>query len=466
MVLKIFNTLTRKKEVFKPIKRKKVGMYVCGPTVYGPSHLGHARTYVAFDVIRRFLKFMGFDVTFIVNITDIHDDMIKEANKLGITIFDLGEKFIKIFFNDMRALNIKDATKNPRVTKYIPEIIEIIKILLDKRFAYKAGGSVYYDISKFKDYGKLSGIKPDKMKVGVRIETDKYKEEPLDFALWKAWKEGEPYWESPWGKGRPGWHIECSVMSKKYLGDQFDIHGGARDLIFPHHENEIAQSEAATGKKPFVKYWYHTGFLNVEGQKMSKSLGNYITVKDLLKKYDVNTLRLFFLTTHFRSPINFTEKALGEAKLNVDKLQNLFNSIQEILKKDLSDKTESKFNKKLEEFKKKFIKVMENDFNAPEALAVFFDFIKFMNKYLEKPSSKKSLKKAMDLFVDITGIFGLKFKKEEKKLSKEIMKLIQKREEARKNKDWKTADAIRAKLKKMGIQLEDTPEGVKWKIKK
>ena len=472
-MLKVYNTLTRKKEEFIPLEKGKVRMYVCGPTVYGPSHLGHARTYIAFDVIRRFLEYLGHEVRFVMNITDVHDDIIEEANKLNTTVFELSNKFTKIFLEDMENLGIKKATFNPKVTEHMPEIISMINVLLKKRYAYIAGGSVYYDISKFKDYGKLSRINLDKMKVGVRVDTDKYKEEPFDFALWKAWKEGEPYWDAIFEtekgnvklKGRPGWHIECSVMSKKYLGDQFDLHGGARDLIFPHHENEIAQSEAATSKKPFVKYWYHTGFLTIDEEKMSKSLGNYIDVRDILKKYEPEVLRYFFITSHFRSPIDFTENGLETARTNLETLYNLINRISNSLANE-KIKGEEKIEKAIEETKKKFIDSMNDDFNTPLALSFFFNLANEANKFIDEKGkiSKETGEKIINIFKELGYIFGILQKEIKKeKLPKEILDLIIKREGYRKRGDFETADKIRKELAEKGILVEDTPEGPRWK---
>src|SRR3989344_7446976 len=328
-MLSVYNTRTRKVEEFTPLKKGEIGMYVCGPTVYGPGHIGHARTYTAFDIIRRYLDFRGFRVKYVVNITDVHDDMIKAANEKGITIFELAGKNIALFMKDLEALGIKKPDVMPRVTEHIKEIIEMVETLKKKGFAYETDDGVYFAISKFKDYGKLGNVKPKKSVSGTRVETDKYeKENPMDFALWKKAKEGEPSWESPFGAGRPGWHIECSAMSSKYLGKQFDVHGGAVDLVFPHHENEIAQSEACFGKSPFVKYWLHAGFLNVAGEKMSKSLGNFITIPELLEKYDAKAFRYFIASLHYRSRVDFNDEAIAQAGKNLEKWDNL---IQELL---------------------------------------------------------------------------------------------------------------------------------------
>ncbi|MFH1586782.1 MAG: cysteine--tRNA ligase [Candidatus Diapherotrites archaeon] len=461
-MIQVYNTLTRKKDKFKPIKGKEVGMYVCGPTVYGPGHIGHAKTYVSFDIIRRYLEYRGYKVTYVVNITDIHDDIIKKANEQGTTIFELADKNIELFFKDLDQLGIKKADQNPRVTEVIPEIIEMVKTLQDKGFAYETDDGIYYGISKFKDYGKLSGVKIDKQKTGTRVDTDKYeKEKAMDFALWKKAKEGEPSWGSPWGKGRPGWHIECSVMSKKFLGEQFDIHGGAVDLVFPHHENEIAQSEAATGKKPFVKYWLHGGFLNVEGEKMSKSLGNFIEIPELLAKYDPKVFRFFVSGVQYRSRIDFTEKSMGEVKENLDKFNNTIRNLLEI-----EDGNENRdIGKLIEETKNKFIEEMDDDFNTPAAWAVLNEFIRNVNKiYDEGNLGKKNAEKIIEFLRELDSVFGVfTFETEKEDLEPELAALIEEREKARKEKDWKRADEIREKLMAKGIILNDTSAGVKWR---
>lgn len=460
MVLKLYNTLSRKKEVFKPIEKGKVRMYVCGPTVQGPAHIGHARTYIAFDVLRRYLEYSGYKVKYVMNLTDVHDDIIKVANQQGKTMFEVADTYIPIFFRDLDTLKIKSADVYPRVTETIKEIVDIVKILEQKGFAYEREGSVYFDISKFKDYGKFARVKIDKVKIGVRVDTDKYdKESPMDFALWKAKKKGEPYWDSPWGQGRPGWHIECSVMSIKYLGKQIDIHGGARDLIFPHHQNEIAQSEAATGKKPFVKYWIHTGFLNVEGEKMSKSLGNYIEVPDLLAKYDVNSVRFFMVSTHYKSPIDFSEKNMDYAKNSLDRLNNFITELRSVKQGKDNNKVEDLIKKT----KEKFVESMDDDLNTAKALASIFDLAKKVNIFIkDKKISKENAESVLSFLKEINIIFDF-MTFEEEKLPKKLMDLIQKREKARKQKNYKLADKLRKELKQKGIILEDTKEGVRWK---
>jgi cysteinyl-tRNA synthetase len=461
-MLKVFNTLSRSLESFIPLHDNEVGMYVCGPTVYGPGHVGHARTYIAFDIIRRYIEYKGLKVNKIVNITDIHDDMIKQANKQGITIFELAERNIKLFMEDMQKLGIKKATVYPRVTEHIKEIIEMVKVLEKKGFAYETDDGVYFDISKFENYGKLGRVKTTAQKTGTRVETDKYdKENAQDFAVWKKAKPDEPSWDSPWGKGRPGWHIECSVMSKKYLGEQFDIHGGAVDLIFPHHDNEIAQSEAATGKKPFVKYWLHTGFLNVGGEKMSKSLGNFITIPELLKKYNPKVFRFFIAQLHYRSRINFDENAMQKAEKNLEKLNNQIQNLMQIENK--ADES-AELEKLISETRKKFVAAMDSDFNSPKAWAEIYSFQKDLNKMIsEEMPGKKDAKKAVEFFRELDSVFNIfSFEKKSHEISEEEMELVNEREKMRSEKRWKEADELRDRLLKKGIVLDDSPEGTKW----
>lgn len=447
--MKIYNTLTRKKETFKPINDKKVGMYVCGPTIYGPSHLGHARTYLAFDLIRKYLEYKGYQVKYIMNITDVHDDMIKQANKQGITIEQLADKYLPLFYQDMKKLGIKEADEYPRVSQHIDEIIEMIKKLFDKGFAYQKDSSVYFDLKKFKDYGKLSNIKLEKAKTGTRVETDKYtKENIVDFVLWKAAKENEPKWPSPWGQGRPGWHIECSVMSQKYLGEQFDIHGGARDLIFPHHENEIAQSEATTGKKPYVKYWLHSGLLKINGQKMSKSLNNFIELPDILKRHEPEVIRYFLIKNHYRSTVDYTEKGIAEAEKSLKKIWQFVGKLKE-----------QKGKKKVKIDMERIEKELDDDFNTPKAFSVIFEIIRKTNKLVtENQLEKEQAEQILKTFSDFDKIFGI-IKREKIAVPKEIKELVQQREKARKDKDWSKADRIREEIEKNGFSIEDTSQG-------
>ncbi len=462
-MLKVYNTLSRNTEEFVPFKPKQIiGMYVCGPTVYGPGHIGHARTYVAFDIIRKYLEYKGYKVKYVVNITDVHDDMIKEANKQGITIFELAGKNIALFMKDLSALGIKKPDVMPRVTEHIKEIIEMVKQLQKKGFAYETNDGVYYSISKFKEYGKLGNVQVKKSVTGTRVETDKYeKENPMDFALWKKSKPGEPSWKSPWGEGRPGWHIECSAMSSKYLGEQFDIHGGAVDLVFPHHENEIAQSEATYGKHPFVKYWMHAGFLNVNGEKMSKSLGNFIIIPELLAKYNPKVFRYFISSLHYRSRIDFNDKAMSIAEKNLEKWNNL---IQELLNAQGSGAKE--IDSLIENCRKEFVKHMDEDFTLPNAWASLYDFQSKINSLLsERKISMENSEKILAFLKELDSIFGaFSFeKKEAEALPRELMAMVEKRTEFKKRKDYAQADKIRAELLAKGIELFDTPEGVKWR---
>ncbi len=449
-MLKLYNTLTRKKQVFKSIKKKHVGMYTCGPTVYGPGHLGHGRSYVNFDVLKRVFLYNKNNVKHILNITDVHDDMIKKANELGITIKELANKYTPLFLKDLDDLNIIPADKYPAVTENIPEIIKMVKSLIDKGYGYiEKDGSVYYDVSKFKNYGKLSGTKLEKAKTGTRVKTDKYeKEDVADFALWKGWEKREPFWKSPWGKGRPGWHIECSVMAKKYLGNTIDLHGGAMDLKFPHHENEIAQSEAANGVK-FVNYWFHAGLLEIEGQKMSKSLNNYIEIHEIKdKRFNPLSLRYLFLTAHYRSKMNFTWKGLKAAETALDRLREVIRELKASTKQTTSNKT-------AKDYQEKFLKFINNDLNIPRALALMWDLIKDKNL-----SNKEKYK----LLLDFDKVFGLKLSEiKEVKIPEKIKKLSKQREQLRNKDQWQKADEIRKQIEKMGYRIEDTEKGTKIK---
>jgi len=472
MVLKVFNTLTRKKEVFKPIRKKEVRMYTCGPTVYATPHIGNFRSFFMGDMIRRYLEYIGYRVKYVMNITDIDDKTIRDSKKEGLSLKEFTEKYTKEFFKGLGMLNIKRASLYPKATEHVQDMIKMTRVLVKKGFAYVKLGSVYFDISKFKDYGKLSKVDLSKIKIGAKVDVDEYeKDNPQDFALMKKSTTEELrrgiYYKTEWGNVRPGWHIECSVLSMKFLGETFDIHTGGVDLIFPHNENEIAQSEAYTGKK-FVNYWIHGEHLIVNGQKMSKSLGNYFTLEDIVKKLSPEVVRYMFISTHYRKKLDYTDKFAQNAKRNYEKLKETFDRINFFLKSADTKKTkfDDKFLKKLPKIKKSFIKAMDDDLNTPLALRTFHESSKEINKYLEKGKNKNVLNKTLKLFREFSNVFGLKFKEEKKKLAKDVEKLIQEREKARKRKDWKKADEIRTKLKKMGILLEDTPEGVKWRIKK
>jgi len=469
MVLRIFSTMTKKKEIFEPINKNKVTMFVCGPTVYDHSHLGHARTYIAYDIITRYIRYRGFNLFFLMNITDVDDKIINRAKERNIEPNELAKEFEQSFYTDMKTLNVLSTVSIfARASEHIKEIISQIQRLIEKGFAYVTENGVYYDITKFKDYGKLSHQNTEQLEKH-RIEPDPTKRNPQDFALWKFQKPGELSWNSPWKKGRPGWHIEDTAMAEKYLGQQYDIHGGGLDLIFPHHESEIAQMESVSGKKPMVKYWTHTGFLMVNGQKMAKSLGNFIFIKDALKKFDAETLRLFFSFTHYRSPIDFTEKSLDQSKKSLDRLYITLENVHSIkISKNITPE-EKKFDSKFLIYKQKFIDAMDDDFNTLEALKVLFEMSNEVNKFIShrKELNKDVKENILNIFKELGGIFGILQKEIKKdKLSDGIQKLVDEREEARKKKDWKKADEIRSQLKEMGVMLEDTPDGIKWKIKK
>jgi cysteinyl-tRNA synthetase len=470
MSLKIYNTLTRKKEKFIPIKKGEVGMYICGPTVYNYIHIGNARPFIIFEVVRRFLKFKGYKVRYIQNLTDIDDKMINKARELNISVSELAEKFIQEYFIDADSLNIERADVHPRATEHIAEIIELLKGLEEKGYAYEIDGDVFFDVSKFKNYGKLSGQNIEELKIGARVEVDERKRDAIDFALWKKAKEGEPSWDSPWGKGRPGWHIECSAMSMKYLGKTFDIHAGGSDLIFPHHENEIAQSEANNNQQ-YVRYWMHNGYLCLNNQKMSKSLGNIMKVRDIIQKYKGEVIRYFILSAHYRSPLNFSEEQLQQAQNSLQRLNNIIYNVKHLLKQDKFKKSKDKDDElileKRKEGEQQFIKAMDDDFNTPVALSRLFGFAKDVNIYLNSPSLKNKiiLEEIIKFYQDLAGkVLGiLKDFDREQSFEQEIKKLIEDREKARKEKNWEKSDKIRDELKRKGVILEDTTEGVRWK---
>ncbi|MDQ2086433.1 cysteine--tRNA ligase [Herbivorax sp. ANBcel31] len=461
--MKIYNTLTRKKEDFKPIDEKQVKMYSCGPTVYNYFHIGNARPFIVFDTLRRYLEFKGYNVNFVQNFTDIDDKLIKRANEEGTTVKELAQKYIDEYFKDAKGLGINEATVHPKATENIDAIIEIIKKLEDKGFAYSVDGEVYFDTQKFKEYGKLSHQSIEDLELGSRIGVDSRKRDAMDFVLWKNSKPGEPYWESPWGKGRPGWHIECSAMANKYLGDTIDVHSGGQDLIFPHHENEIAQSEAANGK-PFAKYWVHNGFINVDNEKMSKSAGNFFTVRDIVQKFDYEVIRFFMLSAHYRSPINFSEKLLEQSKNGLERIYNCIDNLEYLRENAESLKVsdpERETEKAFESLKDKFIKAMDDDLNTADAIAAIFDMVKEINSSINSNSSREIIEAAYSHLNELGKVLGIGLKKKEKSIDGEIQELIEKRQQARKEKNWGKADEIRDKLKSMGITLEDTPQGVK-----
>ena len=463
--MQIYNTLTGKKEEFKPLEKNKVKMYVCGPTVYNYIHIGNARPYIVFDAFRRYLEYKGMEVNYVQNFTDVDDKIIKKANETNKTMKEIADKYIAEAFKDADGLNVKRATYHPRVTEEIPSIIEMIQTLMDKGYAYEVKGSVYFDTQAYPEYGKLSKKRQEDLEAGARIAIDEEKRNPMDFVLWKPKKQGEPAWKSPWGEGRPGWHIECSVMAKKYLGDTIDIHAGGEDLVFPHHENEIAQSEAANGK-PFANYWIHNRFLNVDNRKMSKSLGNFFTVRDVSKEFPYEVIRFFMLSAHYRSPINFSRELMESAKNGLERIKTSLSNMQHVIDHSLPKSLTVEEEKRVEEipiFRKKFEKAMEDDINTADAIAAIFELVKFANTYVNLDSSTEFIQKLQKEIKNLCNILGLLEQEEEDKIENEIEDLIQQREEARKNKNWIIADQIRDQLKEQGIILEDTPAGVRWK---
>ncbi|WML36289.1 cysteine--tRNA ligase [Clostridium sp. OS1-26] len=463
--MKVFNTMTRRKEEFIPLTEGEVKMYVCGPTVYNFFHIGNARTFVVFDTVRRYFEYRGYKVKFIQNFTDIDDKMIKRANEENITVKELGDRFIKEYYKDADNLNIERATVNPRATEYIGEIISFVKDLIDKGYAYETNGDVYFNTKRFNDYGKLSGQNLEELQAGARIDIDERKKDPMDFAIWKSQKPGEPAWESPWGMGRPGWHIECSCMAHKLLGETIDIHAGGSDLAFPHHENEIAQSEARTGK-PFAKYWMHSAFVNVNNQKMSKSLNNFFTAREILEKYESDVIRLFMLSGHYRTQINFSVELLESTKSALDRLYNAVSILESLLDEvkieQLSD-NEKHYIKDLDSYKEKYIEKMDDDFNTADAISIIFDLVRDINTNLGVNSSKELVNYSLNLIRELGSPLGILQKSTKGSLEEEIEKLIEERQQARKNKDWALSDKIRDDLKARGIVLEDTPQGVRWK---
>ncbi len=470
MALKIYNTLHSQKEVFSPLEDNEVRMYVCGVTLYDELHLGHARAAAVFDVIRNYLEYKGYKVNYVTNFTDVDDKMIERAKKLGTTIFDLAGKFIDEYFNQMEQLRIKRANHHPRATQHIGEIINLIKLLEKKDFAYSVNGDVFFRVKKFPDYGKLSHQSLEELLVGARIEVNEKKESSFDFALWKKAKEGEPFWESPWGKGKPGWHIECSSMAMKYLGESIDIHGGGQDLVFPHHENEIAQSEAATGKT-FANFWIHNGLITMNGEKMAKSTGNFLTLAQALGKYPGEVIRYFFLSSHYRSPLNYSENSLKEASSSLNRVYNLLNRIDEETEDTIPLKKE-KIPSRFEELSNKFIQAMDDDFNTPAALSAIFEMVKSANLILGEPLSESLRVVLLEIggkikyLGNILGLFQQKRGKELNQKTEDLLKiLIGVRAKLRQEKKWDLADEIRKKLEDIGIQLEDKKEETKWKIK-
>ena len=473
-MIKIYNTEKQQKEKFIPLEEKRVKMYVCGPTTYNLIHLGNARPVVVFDTIRRYFEYSGYDVTYVQNFTDVDDKIINRAAEENMEPLALAEKYIGEYFKDTEKLNIKKATHHPKVSENIPEIIAFVQGLIEKGFAYEVDGDVYYDIQKFDHYGKLSGRDLEDMQMGARINVDERKKHPGDFALWKSAKPGELFWESPWGSGRPGWHIECSVMSRKFLGDQFDIHGGGQDLVFPHHENEVAQTEAMTGKK-MANYWMHNGFITINKEKMSKSLGNFFLLREILDRFDPTTVRFYLIETHYRSPLDFDYDKIEESGRALERIKNTYLQLKNYQETSSSEDESKKVAKIIEEVTEDFKEAMDDDFNTALAIAEIFDFAKEINKLIKKNEmTKENSEKLLSVYSELLDVLGLDIEKattasskqgEQSDLTEKLIQiLIDLRQDAKKNKDFATADKIRNSLSEIGVQLEDTRAGVQWKI--
>ena len=475
MALRVYNRFTGRKEEFKPLDDNRVGIYFCGITVQGEPHVGHMLAFVSADVIRRYLIFKGYDVTYIQNFTDVDDKIITKANELGVEPAELAEKNIESFFNASDTLNIKRADIYPRATEHIEDIINLIQTLQEKGFAYEAGGDVYYRVRKFDEYGKLSGRKVDELKVGARIAEGEQKEDPLDFTLWKAAKEGEPYWDSPWGRGRPGWHIECSAMSMKYLGNTLDMHGGGEDLVFPHHENEIAQSEAATGER-FVNYWLHNGLLNLEGEKMSKSTSHFFSFTEVNEEFSGEVIRFYLISTHFRSRSEFSRKRLEEAEAGLDRIRNMCVYLDEIgggEGEGSAGKSEEveRLEELAQETGRKFMEAMDDDFNSAEAIGHIFHLVREFNRVRSMPEADlsshpdtaRSILKVMEEFNSILGMFKGGLPAAEAEVPEEVVKLVRERDQAREERDWEKADRLRDRVQELGYVIEDGPGGARVK---
>ena len=461
--MQIYNTMTRRKEELVPLNPGKIGMYVCGPTVYNFFHIGNARPFIVFDTMRRYLEFCGYDVTFVQNFTDIDDKLIRKANEEGSTVPEIAERYIKEYYIDADALGVERASCNPRATQHIDEIIALVQKLIDAGHAYAASnGDVYFSVRSYPAYGKLSGQSIESLESGARIDPTEQKRDPLDFALWKGAKIGEPYWETPWGKGRPGWHIECSAMSMNILGETFDIHAGGQDLIFPHHENEIAQSEASTGK-PFAKYWMHNGYINVNNQKMSKSLGNFLLVRDIAKEFDLEAVRMFLLSAHYRNPINFSRDLVEQAATGLTRLRTARERLDAAPRSEETTQADTDFIEAVNGYRKSFCEAMDDDLNTADALGVLFEFARATNTFVSEPHNIESINTAKKLFDDITNIFSILRNKDGEEFPEEALALLNERSEARKSKNWARADEIREQLKEMGYAVEDSKDGAKLK---
>lgn len=466
--MKIYNTLTRKKEEFVPMEEGKIKMYVCGPTVYDYIHIGNARPYVIFDTIRRYFEYKGYEVNYVQNFTDVDDKIIKKANTEGVGSTVISERYIKEALKDAEGLNVEPATKNPKVTEEMDHIIEMVQTLIDKGHAYEVNGTVFFDTKSFPGYGKLSGKNIDDLMAGARIDVDDNKKNPMDFVLWKPKKDGEPAWQSPWGEGRPGWHIECSVMAKRYLGDTIDIHAGGEDLIFPHHENEIAQSEAANGVQ-FARYWMHNGFINVDNEKMSKSKGNFFTLREIVAEVPYDVVRFFILSGHYRSPINFSRELMAAAGNGLDRIKNCAKSL-DFLEKNLGGEMtdeEKALSEQADKFRLQLEKAMEDDFNTADAVTAVFELVSFANSNVSEKSSKAFAGDILNKLIKLCDILGIQpLETVESGDTAKIEELIAKRTAAKKAKDFATADAIRAELLEMGVVIEDTRAGVRWSYAK
>lgn len=466
--MKIYNTMTRQKEEFVPIREGKVGIYVCGPTVYDYIHIGNARPMIVFDTLRRYLTYKGYEVNYVSNFTDVDDKIIKRANEEGVDASVISERYIKEVKKDMKDMNVQEATTHPKATEEIPDMIAMVETLIQKGYAYEVNGTVYFRTRQFQEYGKLSHKNLDDLRSGnrsLKVSGEDEKEDSLDFVLWKPKKEGEPFWDSPWGEGRPGWHLECSCMSKKYIGDVIDIHAGGEDLIFPHHENEIAQSEAANGTE-FARYWMHNAFLKINNEKMSKSLGNFFTVREIGEKYPLQVIRFFMLSAHYRSPLNFSDDLVEAAKNGLDRILTAYEKVSDMADKvaeqELSAE-EQENSKKIDALKEKYEAAMDDDLNTADAISVIFELVKLSNTTVSETSSKQYCQKLVTVIRQLCDILGIEVTREEQLLDTDIERLIEERQQARKNRDFARADEIRNQLLEQGIALEDTREGVKWK---
>ncbi len=466
--MKLYNTMTRKKEEFIPLNAGEVKMYSCGPTVYNYFHIGNARPFIIFDTLRRYFEYRGYQVKFVQNFTDIDDKMIKNANEQGVTVRELADRFIEEYFKDAKGLSIREATVHPRATDNIDAIIDTISTLIEKGYAYESEGDVYFETARFAEYGKLSGQPLEDLAAGARIDVDERKKNPMDFALWKNKKEGEPAWQSPWGEGRPGWHIECSAMVNRYLGETIDIHSGGQDLIFPHHENEIAQSECATGK-PFARYWMHNGYINVNNEKMAKSKGNFFTVRDVAQKYDYEVIRFFMLSAHYRSAINFSDELLKQSESGLDRLYTCLYNLEflqaKAQKKALAPEDEAVI-AQLADFSEKFCAAMDDDLNTADAISVLFDLARYLNTNITPDSPLAVFEAAISKFRELGSVLGVLYKEQEDTVSDEVKALLEKRKEARANKDWALSDSLRDELKALGVEVLDTRQGMKLNIKR